>query len=204
MRYIKRLEEPEILVSKKAEWTQKFIESGNKRPDNSKYGHKAIKELLFTMSHNKCYYCETLLSDRSSEIDHFIEVAEQKSMAFEWYNLYLACDNCNNKVPNKSIPVASALNPCIDTDDEIEENIIFEDEQISFLTEKGEMTIQKYKLSSPLLDTLRLKQLTYFHKKLLEIKDKQIAENRKGMNQDELNQLKRFAKNDYPFSLMFK
>jgi hypothetical protein len=46
MRHVKRLAEPDILVQKKDEWTRKFIASGKKRPNNSKYGHKEIKAAL--------------------------------------------------------------------------------------------------------------------------------------------------------------
>jgi len=204
MRYIDRKPEPAILAQKKAEWTTKFVSSGKDRPDNSKYGHNEIKTLLYAMSHNKCYYCETLLKGKTSEIDHFIEVSENKNLAFEWTNLYLACDNCNDKLPNKSIAVTIALNPCSDNDDEIEKNIKFEDEQITFLTTKGDLTIQKYKLSSARLDWCRMQELKKFYKVLLSIKNKLIAEKRDFMNASEIEVLKRFSRYDNSYSLMFK
>ena len=83
MRYIGRNPEPVILNQRKAEWTTKFINSGKDRPDNSKYGHPEIKSSLYSVSHNKCYYCETILKGKPSEIDHYIEVSENKSLAFE-------------------------------------------------------------------------------------------------------------------------
>jgi len=204
MRYIERKPEPNILSQKKAEWTKKFIESGKDRPDNSKYAHNEIKTTLYTMSHNKCFYCETLLKGKSSEIDHYMEVAEDKNLAFEWTNLFLACDNCNDKLPNKSISVSTTLNPCFDIDDEIEQNIKFEDEQITFLTYKGDLTIQKYKLSSARLDWCRMQELKKFYKVLLSIKTKLIEEKREFMNSSEIELLKRFSRYDCCYSLMFK
>ena len=52
---------------KKDEWSTKFIASGKNRPDNSKYGHKEIKETLFAMSHNKCFYCLYLTKRKKTE-----------------------------------------------------------------------------------------------------------------------------------------
>jgi uncharacterized protein (TIGR02646 family) len=204
MRYIERKPEPFILNQKKDEWTDKFIISGKIRPENSKYGHKEIKNLLFAMSHNKCFYCETILKGKLSEIDHYIEVAEDKSLAFDWSNLYLSCDNCNNKLPNKTISVLDTLDPCLDNDDEIQKHIKFEDEQISFLTKKGELTIQKFKLSSERLDYCRMKELKVFHKVLIAIIKKVSNEKRVCMDTKEIEILKRFSRSDYSYSLMFK
>ncbi len=70
MRHLKRLPVPQILVEKKEEWTRKFIASGKKRPDSSKYAHASIKEVLQTMSLHKCFYYERSLKDVPSEVDH--------------------------------------------------------------------------------------------------------------------------------------
>ncbi len=202
MRHIKRLSEPNILVRKKNEWTKKFIAGGKKRPDNSKYGHKEIKAALFTMSHNKCYYCEGLLKGIKKEIDHFIEVSENKNLAFEWTNLFLSCDNCNDKIPNQSISVSDVLNPCADTDDEIEKHISYDNEQMIFLTDKGDKTIKKFRLSTERLDYLRMKQLQLFTEKLITIQKLMNQDGRK-MNETEKESLRRFAKADNSYSLMF-
>jgi hypothetical protein len=204
MRYINRLSKPAILEEKEQEWTAKFLASGEKRPDNSKYGNPKIKSLLFTMSYNKCYYCEKKLTD-DSEIDHFIEVAERKDLAYSWENLYLACHNCNGKVPNKDIAVTTVLNPCVDSDEEIMQHLAFEDEEIIAKnnSEKGLKTIMKYKLSSEDLDAIRGKFLKQFHKKIIELQTIRIRENRK-LNIEETKSLLRFSEPNFPFSLMFK
>lgn len=203
MIHIERMEEPDILIQKKEEWTHKFIASGKPRPDSSKYGHKDIRNALFTMSHNKCYYCENILKGKPKEIDHFIEVAENKELAFEWSNLYLSCSNCNKKMANRSISTNEALDPCIDTDDEIEKHIFFEAEQITYLTEKGEKTIRKYRLSAERLDFLRLKELQRFTEKLITIQFLINQEGGREMSEDEKESLKRFARADNNFSFMF-
>ncbi len=206
MRYIERLPKPDILVRKEKEWLKNFLASGKKRPDASKYRHKKILSALNAMSFHKCFYCEKELKGVSSEIDHFIEVAEDKKLAFEWTNLYLACDNCNNKSPNKTIPTTDVLDPCKDSDPQITEHITFEDEIICAVNNsvKGLKTIQKYKLDTEQLDYLRGKRLQVFYKIINGMRKKAMEDGQKVLNQKDLEKLKAFANKDKPFSLMFE
>lgn len=206
MRYIKRFEKPEILQKKEKEWTEAFLASDKTRPDNSKYAHKDIVKILKSMSFHKCFYCETSIKGTYKEIDHYIEVAERKDLAYNWENLYLACSNCNDKIPNKSISVTDTLNPCLHTDTEIEACLSFENETIRAInnTQLGLKTIQKFHLDTESLDALRSKQLHYFKDILIEIKENQIKENRKKLTDKEIESLKTFAQEDSSFSLMFK
>jgi len=187
---------------------KKILASADKRPDHSKYGHNQIKGTLLTMSFHKCFYCERKLKGVYSEIDHFIEVSDPKGydLAFDWNNLFLACDNCNNKHPNNTIPVSKVLNPCLNSDEEIQSHLGFEDE---FITSKnnsviGLLTIKKFRLDNELLDYLRLKQLSYFKDVLLQIRKNQLEDNRKTMTKIEKESLILFSQPDHPFSLMFK
>ncbi len=208
MIHIERLPKPDILIGKEKEWTEKFIKSGKKRPDNSKYGHKQIRTRLCAMSSNKCFYCERKLTGVTKEIDHFIEVSDPKGkkLAFSWDNLFLACDNCNNKFDNKTISVSEVLNPCEATNEEIEMHISYKDECVIAKnnSQKGLLTIQKFRLDTELLDLLRSKQLNLFNKLLIQIQKNQIIENRKTMNNEEKESLLIFKQRDRQFSLMFK
>ena len=167
MRGIERLPEPQILIEKKATWINNFIASGNKRPDSSKYAHNTIKIQLNSMSFNKCFYCETKLKGLSKEVDHHIEVSVNKNLSYEWANLYLSCDNCNNKIPHSHIPIDEALNPCIDSDERIKEHLTFTKEIIEPKdnSDLGLKTIQKYRLDTELLDNRRLKQINLFYQR---------------------------------------
>ncbi|MEZ4887215.1 MAG: HNH endonuclease [Chitinophagales bacterium] len=206
MRYIKRLKKPDNLEKKEKEWTDKFIVSGKDRPDSSKYAHRKIRDILLAMSHSKCFYCEQKLKGRRKEVDHYIEVVERKDLAFNWENLYLTCDHCNGKIPNKSISAIETLNPCGDLDEVIQKHLGFEDEIILAKNNstKGNKTIQKYRLSAERLDLLRAKELQKFSNVLIHILKQQIIEGRESMTEAEINLLKRFAQNDHSFSLMFK
>jgi uncharacterized protein (TIGR02646 family) len=206
MIHLNRLPEPDILTQKKDEWTQKFIKSKKKRPDNSKYAHPKIKELLETISSNKCYYCERKLHGLKSQVDHYIEVSEKKELAFVWANLYLSCELCNEKFPNKVILCSETLNPFSETDEEITKHITFADEQIVATNNSalGRKTIQKYKLDSERHNYLRMLKLKEFHKILIQIQNQVIKEGRQQPNDKETKILKTYANSSSSYSLMFK
>lgn len=206
MRYIERLAIPEVLERLGKRWTERFVASGTDRPPSAQYGHKRIRDVLNAMSNYKCFYCERLLKDDTDEVDHYIEVSQFKHLAFLWQNLYLSCENCNNKLSNIKMPVLQTLDPCTDSDPEIEISLTFTNELIRPFdnSQKGLRTIQKYRLSSSTLDLLRSQELHKFKDVLLAIRDKQIAEGGRAMNPDEIEKLRSFSNVTHPFSLMFK
>lgn len=196
MVHLERLSKPDILVKNEKEWTEKFVQSGNDRPSNKQYGHKEVKEALALISANKCFYSEVLFSSISdAQIDHCIEVAEDKSKAFDWDNLYLAHKDCNiGKSPNSAIPVSECLNPFIDSDEEIEKHLYFENEMILSRTEKGRKTIQKYCLNKDSFNLYRSRVLNKF-------KDAIILCSQNKLSKENVLQ---FANSDRPFSLMIR
>lgn len=206
MRSLERLPEPQILTDRKEIWRDNFIASGKKRPDSNKYGHTSIRIQLNSISYHKCFYCESKLKGKRKEVDHHIEVSIDKTLSFEWTNLYLSCDNCNGKIPHSSIPIEDALDPCRNTEEELKEHLTFNDEFIQPRnnSELGLCTIKKYRLDTELLDNRRLKQLKKFLIVLLEIRDNQRLENRNELNEDELNIITSFKRIDNSFSLMFE
>lgn len=201
MRYINRLEKPQILIDNERNWRDSFIASGKDRPSSAQYGHKKIKEALGNSSSYKCFYSEVLFNDLSeAQVDHYVEVAEDQTKAFEWENLYLSCKDSNQGKPsNLSLPNTDCLDPCTDSDEEIEEHLYFEDEVIKGATEKGRNTIRKYRLDKPSFNTLRSKELRKLDK---------IIRNRalQGLPIDEefKRKLIRFSNPSSAFSLMFR
>lgn len=208
MRHIDRLPIPQILNSKKQEWQTKFVEklviNSKARPDSSKYGHKDIRQQLNTCSFNKCFYCESKLVGTPREIDHFVEVSIDSSLAYEWTNLYLSCSNCNGKLDHNVIPVTDALNPCVDSNEEIQRHITFEKECICSQpgSEKGPKTIQKFRLDSEALDLKRGKWLNKLATMVIEIDNKMHEDNRSTHSDEEKMAVRRFMQNDQPYSLM--
>lgn len=208
MRHIDRLPIPQILADKHDEWQKKYEEkiaiNPKARPDGSKYGHKDIRNRLNACSFNKCFYCESKLTGSSREIDHYIEVAIDHSLAYDWNNMYLSCSNCNDKLDHNTIPVTEALNPCTDSDEEIQKNITFEDECICSQpgSEKGLNTIKKFKLDSELLELKRSKWLNKLSKEVIRINNRMMAEGRTFPTKEEKYSICRFMQTDQPYSLM--
>lgn len=205
MRALLRLPEPQILIDRKAQWLSNFLASGNKRPDSSKYAHDSVKADLNSMSFHKCFYCETKLKGATKEVDHHVEVSVEKNLAFEWTNLCQSCDNCNTKIPHNTIPINDVLNPLTDNDAKIQQHLSFNKELIEPKDNSalGLLSIQKYRLDNELLDTRRLKQISIFQDVLILIREKQIAENRQVLTNDEINIIESFKRIDNPYSLMF-
>lgn len=197
---IARLNEPEILQKKKVEWRTDFLASGDARPHASKYRHREIVETLGAMSHQKCFYCEARPSKIT--VDHHIEIAERRDLAFEWSNLYIACDHCQSKIPNKSIPVADCVDPC-EPGIQPDAHLWFQDERAKWHTTRGEQTVRKYKLNELKQVAKRSAHLFQFARVLIAIKNAQIADGSRPMTPAELAKLRRFAEPDEPFSLMF-
>lgn len=208
MRHIDRLPKPRILENKEAEWQKKYeeklAENPHARPDSSKYAHQEIKDALYAMSYSKCYYCETKLTDSVKEIDHFVEVSVNPCKAYDWDNLCLACNNCNDKYDHKTIPVTDALDPCRDSNEEIKANISFEREQIFAVpdSKKGLNTIKKYHLNTELLDLKRSRWLNKLLVDVGEIQRQMIANGRRKMTEDERKKIMKYMMPDQPYSLM--
>ena len=208
MRHIDRLPIPAILADKHKEWQDsyeaKLVADPQARPDSSKYAHKQIKDTLYAMSNGKCFYCETKLSGVNKEVDHLIEVAIDHSKAFGWENLYLACTNCNDKLDNNVVHVADVLDPCKDSDEEIQRHISFIEEQIYALngSEKGLKSIRKYKLNSELLDLRRGRWLNHLKNEAIVIQERMIAEGRGAATVAERNAILRYMSPDQPYSMM--
>lgn len=206
MRALTRLEEPQIITQRGAIWLEALLASGKNRPDPTKYGNPSVRLQLNTMSFYKCFYCESKLKNMPSEIDHHIEVSIEINNSYVWNNLYLSCDNCNNKLNHNVIPIHQALDPCINTDLEIQYHLTFDDEIITVKNNSptGLNTITKYRLNSELLDKRRVNQLKNFYKLLDSIRIKQINDGGRKLNQDEIESINHFTQSDQPYSLMFK
>lgn len=205
MRHLVRLPKPAVLLQREVNWTNAFINSGNIRPNNVQYGHLEIRTQLHNISFKKCFYSEVkFAAETEGQVDHYIEVSENKNLAFDWDNLFLSHKDSNQGKPsNIALPNNTTLNPFLHTDNEIENHISFEDECIRGISPIGLNTIQKYKLDKDIYNILRSKELRKFEQCLIEILKKMNLENRE-MSVQEQNILRQFAQPDYSFSLMFR
>ena len=148
MRHLVRLPKPAVLLQREVNWTNAFINSGNIRPNNVQYGHLEIRTQLHNISFKKCFYSEVkFAAETEGQVDHYIEVSENKNLAFDWDNLFLSHKDSNQGKPsNIALPNNTTLNPFLHTDNEIENHISFEGECVRGISPIGLNTIQKYKL----------------------------------------------------------
>ena len=198
---VTRLAEPAVLGEKKAEWQAKYdarrAKTPKARPESKQYAHPSVVETLAAMSHGKCFYCE---GQGKLTVDHYIEVAERGDLAFRWDNLYLACDGCQTKIPNTSLPAADCVDPC-DPATDPSDHLDFQAEYITFRTPRGEATIKKYRLKRDLLVSERRRMLREFDAELRRISE---TKGWRDMSSSERQALLRYGQSDSPFSLMFK
>ena len=202
---ITRLAEPPHLEEKRTAWLSKFLEKrkddDKHRPSSSQYAHRKILDVLWAMSCGKCFYCEGKLSGARREVDHHVAVVDVPEKAFDWDNLYLACDNCNGKL--RSIPNDQCIDPC-DPNVNPEDHLTFDDEVIRPKNDSdlGLQTIKKYKLDSERLDLLRSRTLRQLEKLVTRMLDECRKSGRKKLNSAEMEKLTAFSQPTQAYSLM--
>jgi uncharacterized protein (TIGR02646 family) len=168
--------EPPSLQKYKKHWTEALMEkikeckkTGKKVPDNfyNKYNKKDILEALQKMYGRSdfcyCCYCESIINDVSFEqIEH--RMPKKKSYdkypesTYDWDNLHLACEKCNNSKRNQydeKFPILDA------TKDIIEEHLGYKLDEINgvyreTLSKRGNTTVEHADLDRPPLRKARL------------------------------------------------
>lgn len=99
--------EPEILRRNRDRWTRELLAEVAAGGDaverrTAKYRQAEIKDAIKDETYRKCAYCESkALSVTFGDIEHIVPRDEDPSLTFEWDNLTLACDICNNGKSNR-------------------------------------------------------------------------------------------------------
>jgi uncharacterized protein (TIGR02646 family) len=63
----------------------------------NKYCHSEVKSALVNMFNGKCAYCESKITVVTyGAIEHFFPKSLYVDLTFEWNNLLLSCDRCND------------------------------------------------------------------------------------------------------------
>lgn len=198
---LKRLPAPKILAERAAEWQRGYdaqlASRPGTRPPSSKYAHQDIVATLRSMSHEKCFYCE---GEGPFSVDHYLEVAERRDLAFTWENLYLSCVGCQSKQPNTAIAAADCVDPC-DPATRPSQHLAFNKEMATFASAQGDQTIRKYRLNRPLLVSERRRLLQKFAEDLFAMTE---TKGRRDLTANEQAKLARYGQADGFFSLMFQ
>lgn len=121
---VARSPKPAILARNQLKWTTALLAASTdteKRSAEGKYRHRSIKDVLVTMFHGKCAYCESKISHVAyGHIEHFKPKSKFPDLTFEWTNLLLSCPICNSsEYKGDSFPEAPEggplINPCDET-----------------------------------------------------------------------------------------
>jgi uncharacterized protein (TIGR02646 family) len=63
-----------------------------------RYKHPEVKTALVQLFHGKCAYCESKITAVTyGEIEHFHPKSRYPKHTFDWHNLMLSCNICNDK-----------------------------------------------------------------------------------------------------------
>jgi len=81
------------------------------------YNCDDVLEKLEKVFFGKCYICETNLF--STNIEHFKAHQGNKSLKFDWNNLFLGCSHCNN------IKLTNEILNCTESKQDVENQIIY-------------------------------------------------------------------------------
>lgn len=178
---------PTILLNKGVAETEKLnvAFSGGETKftfDNKIYGHKTVKDELKRIQHGKCCFCESKVSHIAhGDVEHFrpktayfidddptLIYPGYYWLAYDYSNLFFACQICNQTFKKNYFPLEEEANRCrsheFDLDKEVTllihpenddpaEHIAFRDE-IAFPvggSAKGEKTIERTGLNRPLM-----------------------------------------------------
>jgi uncharacterized protein (TIGR02646 family) len=185
---------PDILITKGAIETEKLKTGFDKGAmqftfDPGIYGNKEVKEKLIQLQGYKCCFCEAKIGHISyGDVEHFrpkggwVQNDEEINkpgyywLAYEWENLLLSCQLCNQRYKKNYFPLINeaerALNHNFSISDELpefihpandnpEEFIEFNENEPEAINDniRGKATIKKLELNRLLLNEHRKKTL---------------------------------------------
>lgn len=117
---------PAVLATKGKSKRRSHIAAYNKGVrafsfDSKIYGNKTVKEALIKAQHDKCFLCESKITHIAfGDVEHFRPKAGSHQgagsplqkpgyywLAYEWSNLFLACQLCNQLFKKNLFPLAN-------------------------------------------------------------------------------------------------
>lgn len=119
-----KLPEPNILSINAVNWTQILIQKRSRgetptAAEKSKYRHPNIKNILVQETHGKCAYCESKLQHiHHGDVEHIYPKSLDINKTFEWENLTLSCEVCNQNKSNKDPYIENIIDPYITNPEE--------------------------------------------------------------------------------------
>ncbi|MBP9839269.1 MAG: HNH endonuclease [Proteobacteria bacterium] len=109
--------QPKILADNAANWTTALTDkhARGEEPTNAektKYRHPQVKAALVNETSGKCAYCESkLLHIHHGDVEHIYPKSLAMEKTFEWENLTLACERCNQNKSDNDPLIESIIDP---------------------------------------------------------------------------------------------
>ncbi|MFP3544388.1 HNH endonuclease [Rhizobium sp. SIMBA_035] len=119
---------PKRLEDNAAAWTKVVVDKKNAgqtptKTELGRYRHPEIKAVLVEETAGKCAYCESKLQHiHHGDVEHMYPKSLDPSKTFEWENLTMACEVCNQNKSNKDPLLEHIIDPYV-TDPE--QHLIF-------------------------------------------------------------------------------
>lgn len=152
---------PPVLTTNGVKWTQELLAQleGGVATDAARHRYRdaGIKAALIAETNRKCAYCESyLLHVAFGHIEHILPRSGHPELSFEWINLTLACEQCNNRKSDYDSTTEPLVNPY--TDDPAE-HLLFAGNLVTHLSDQpGLVTVLTLDLNrDTLLDRRREK-----------------------------------------------
>lgn len=114
---LSKLKKPNVLDVNADTWTKILVDkinSGVKPTDSekTKYRHPDVKVALIEETHGKCAYCESkLLHIHHGDVEHIYPKSLDPAKTFDWFNLTLACEVCNQLKSDSDPNMAFIIDP---------------------------------------------------------------------------------------------
>lgn len=159
---LNKLHEPTVLLKNASKWKSRLLKiiSENKKPTNyllSRYSDPEIKQKLIEETHGKCAYCESkLLHIHHGDIEHIFPKSLDQSKRYEWKNLTLACEICNQNKSDTDPNLKYILNPY---NDNPENSLVYIGHLATGADSKGISTLRILELNRTTLIERRLERL---------------------------------------------
>jgi uncharacterized protein (TIGR02646 family) len=123
---LSKLPIPQRLADNGSAWTKAVVEklAAGDVPtptEKSRYRHPEIKAVLLNETHGKCAYCESRLQHiHHGDVEHMYPKSLDPTKTFEWENLTLSCEVCNQNKSNKDPYLNNIIDPYqIDPEDHL-------------------------------------------------------------------------------------
>lgn len=114
---LQKTAKPAVLIQNAATWTATFLAKlatkvTPTQTESARYRHPDVKAALVAETHGKCAYCESKLQHiHHGDVEHIVPKSLVPEKRFEWENLTLACEICNQNKSDKDPYLEHIIDP---------------------------------------------------------------------------------------------